>query len=41
MHRNPELFPQPDKFRPERFQNKSETEEHNNPYNYIPFSAGE
>ncbi|XP_053679855.1 cytochrome P450 4d2-like [Anopheles nili] len=37
MHHNPEYFPEPDQFRPERF---DESEENRNPFVYIPFSAG-
>uniref|UniRef100_A0A182LYU9 Cytochrome P450 n=1 Tax=Anopheles culicifacies TaxID=139723 RepID=A0A182LYU9_9DIPT len=37
MHHNPEYFPDPEHFRPERFED-SETKR--NPFAYIPFSAG-
>ncbi|XP_017473108.1 PREDICTED: cytochrome P450 4d2-like isoform X2 [Rhagoletis zephyria] len=41
MLRDPKYFPEPDKFRPERFLNESiEGGEKMNPYSYIPFSAG-
>lgn len=35
MHRNPKYFPEPEKFKPERF-NDDEIE----PFTYLPFSAG-
>lgn len=38
LHRNPKLFPQPERFIPERFEPKAEI--HKMPYVYIPFSAG-
>lgn len=38
MHRNPELFPEPLKFLPERFISENATGRL--PYGYIPFSAG-
>ena len=39
LHMNPEVYEHPTQFRPERFLigNQSETE---NPFNYMPFSAG-
>uniref|UniRef100_A0AAG5CX59 Cytochrome P450 n=1 Tax=Anopheles atroparvus TaxID=41427 RepID=A0AAG5CX59_ANOAO len=37
MHNNPEYFPEPDQFRPERFDDE---ETKRNPFVYIPFSAG-
>lgn len=39
MHRNPELYPEPDKFKPERFLN-FDSHEKKNAFSYIPFSAG-
>uniref|UniRef100_A0A182FZV0 Uncharacterized protein n=2 Tax=Anopheles albimanus TaxID=7167 RepID=A0A182FZV0_ANOAL len=39
MGRNPEFYPDPDKFDPERF-NVETSAEKTNPYQYIPFSAG-
>ncbi|XP_050069686.1 cytochrome P450 4d2-like [Anopheles maculipalpis] len=38
MHHNPEYFPNPDQFRPERFEDSGDTKR--NPFVYIPFSAG-
>lgn len=40
MHRNPELFPDPEQFRPERFV-KDDGAGVENPYSFVPFSAGE
>uniref|UniRef100_A0A182P718 Uncharacterized protein n=1 Tax=Anopheles epiroticus TaxID=199890 RepID=A0A182P718_9DIPT len=37
MHHNPEYFPEPEQFRPERFE---DGETKRNPFVYIPFSAG-
>ena len=39
MCHDPELFPEPEKFKPERFDVKTNAEK-SNPYSYIPFSAG-
>lgn len=36
VNRNPEVFTEPDRFDPERFENISGIP----PYSYIPFSAG-
>lgn len=36
IHRNPNNFPEPEKFDPERFRDTSSRK----PYAYIPFSAG-
>lgn len=36
IHKNPEVFPQPEKFKPERFENGHDKYQ----YNFIPFSAG-
>ncbi|XP_077563593.1 cytochrome P450 3A24-like [Haemaphysalis longicornis] len=38
MHRDPELFPDPDTFNPERF--SDENVESIKPYSYLPFGAG-
>jgi cytochrome P450 family 4 len=38
VHHNPDVFPDPEKFEPERFIDDYELRK--NPYEYIPFSAG-
>lgn len=39
MQRDPEFFPEPDVFRPERFLAEKVAGK-DNPYKYVPFSAG-
>jgi cytochrome P450 len=43
MHHNPKYFPEPEKFKPERFL-KTETESENNfasQFSYLPFGGGQ
>nr|XP_022918864.1 cytochrome P450 4c3-like [Onthophagus taurus] len=38
LHRNPKLYPDPEKFDPERFSPENQTSR--DPFSYVPFSAG-
>ncbi|KAM4631556.1 cytochrome P450 3A28-like [Discoglossus pictus] len=38
LHRNPEIWPEPEEFRPERF--SQENRESQDPYTFLPFGAG-
>ena len=40
LHRNKEVFPQPELYRPQRFMENMNSETRINPYSYVPFSAG-
>lgn len=39
-HRDPAIFPDPESFKPERFDGSSEENLKRNPFAYVPFSAG-
>lgn len=39
MQRDPDYFPEPEEFKPERFLEERSTEK-SSPYVYVPFSAG-
>jgi cytochrome P450 family 4 len=40
IHHDPDVFPNPEKFDPERFANHQLTSNEHSPFAYIPFSAG-
>ena len=40
IHRDPNVFPNPEQFNPDRFLNVSEDIGKQSPYAFIPFSAG-
>ncbi|XP_068202553.1 cytochrome P450 3A25-like [Palaemon carinicauda] len=40
IHHNPEFWPDPEKFDPDRFSSKTKASENRHPMSYIPFGAG-
>ncbi|CAM4815651.1 unnamed protein product [Rotaria magnacalcarata] len=40
VHHDPNVFPQPERFDPNRFYESTEVNEERSPYAFVPFSAG-